>query len=237
MSNKLPQKQIIAMGGGGWGMEPDNPLLDRYIYGLSDKKEPKICFLPTASGDSEQYIERFYKHFAPKPVHLSHLSLFEPPTADLETLILSQDIIYVGGGNTKNLIALWQEWQLDNILWEAWHKGIILCGVSAGSICWFDRGVSDSIPGKRISLKCLGFLPYSNCPHYNWEAYKTGYHTLLSEGLIDSGYAADDGVALHFIGDRLTNIVSSHPEAKAYHLEKKHGEIVETVLEPKYLGQ
>ncbi|MDJ0635534.1 MAG: peptidase E [Xenococcaceae cyanobacterium MO_188.B29] len=237
MSNKLPQKQIIAMGGGGWGMEPDNPLLDRYIYGLSDKKEPKICFLPTASGDSEQYIARFYQHFVPKPTQLSHLSLFEPPTADLETLILSQDIIYVGGGNTKNLIALWKEWQLDNILREAWHKGIILCGVSAGSICWFDRGVSDSIPGTRISLKCLGFLPYSNCPHYNWDAYKTGYHTLLSEGLIDSGYAADDGAALHFIADRLTNIVSSHPEAKAYHLEKKNGEIVETVLDPKYLGQ
>ena len=142
MSNKLPQKQIVAMGGGGWGMEPDNPLLDRYIYGLSDRKEPKICFLPTASGDSEEYIGRFYRHFAPKPAYLSHLSLFKPPTADLETFILDRDIIYVGGGNTKNLIALWKEWQLDTILREAWNRGIILCGLSAGSICWFKEGIT-----------------------------------------------------------------------------------------------
>ena len=109
MSDKLLQRHIVAMGGGGWGMEPDNPLLDWYVYNLSDKAKPKICFIPTASGDSEEYIERFYRHFAPKPAHLSHLSLFKPPTSDLETLILSQDIIYVGGGNTKNLIALWKE--------------------------------------------------------------------------------------------------------------------------------
>ena len=236
MSDKLPQKQIIAMGGGGWGMEPDNPLLDWYIYGLSDKEEPKICFIPTASGDSEQYIKRFYRHFAPKPARLSHLSLFEPATSDLETLILSQDIIYVGGGNTKNLIALWKEWQLDRILRKAWDRGIILCGVSAGSICWFEQGVTDSIPGKRTVLPCLGFLTGSNCPHYNLEAYKSGYHQLLSQGSIGKGYAADDGVALHFVGDRLKNIVSSRPKAQAYYLEKKNEKVIENLLEPLYLG-
>ena len=236
MSAKLPQKQIVAMGGGGWGMEPDNPLLDYYIYGLSDKAEPRICFIPTASGDSEEYIERFYRHFAPKPAHLSHLSLFDLYTSDLETLILSQDIIYVGGGNTKNLIALWKEWQLDRILRTAWNQGVILCGVSAGSICWFEAGITDSIPGKRTVLKCLGFLSGSNCPHYDWEAYKTGYFRLLSEDAIGKGYAADDGVALHFINNRLTNIVSSRPKAKAYCLEKKNKKIVETPLNPRYLG-
>lgn len=140
MSEQVPQKQIVAMGGGGWGMEPNNPLLDWYIYELSGKAEPKICFLPTASGDSEEYIERFYRHFVPKPAHLSHLSLFKPPTSDLENLVLNQDIIYVGGGNTKNLIALWKEWQLDKIFRTAWDRGIILCGLSAGSICWFEEG-------------------------------------------------------------------------------------------------
>ena len=236
MTNKLPQKQIVAMGGGGWGMEPDNPLLDKYIYDLSDKEEPRICFIPTASGDSEDYIERFYQQFVPKPAHLSHLSLFEPPTSDLETLILSQDIIYVGGGNTKNLIALWKEWQLDHILQTAWNRGIILCGVSAGSICWFSEGVTDSIPGERTVLKCLKFLPGSNCPHYNWGAYKDGYHRLLSENLITNGYAADDGVALHFVGDRLQQIVSSRPTAKAYYLENKNGKVVENLLHTQYLG-
>ena len=235
MSNKLPQKQIVAMGGGGWGMEPDNPLLDWYIYNLSDKAEPKICFLPTASGDSEEYIERFYQHFIPKPARLSHLSLFEPSTSDLEIFILSQDIIYVGGGNTKNLIALWKEWQLDRILRIAWNKGIILCGVSAGSICWFEQGVTDSIPGKRTVLKCLGFLTGSNCPHYNWEAYKSGYRDLLSEELIADGYAADDGIALHFIGDRLQRIVSSRPDAKVYYLENQNGKVIENILNPQYL--
>ena len=236
MSDKLPQKQIVAISGGGWGMEPDNPLLDRYIYELSDKVEPRICFIATASGDSEEYIERFYRHFVPKPAHLSHLSLFEPPTSDLETFILERDIIYVGGGNTKNLIALWKEWQLDRILRKAWNRGIILCGVSAGSICWFEQGVTDSIPGKRTVLPCLGFLNGSNCPHYNWKVYKTGYHYLLLEKLIADGYAAEDGVALHFIGDCLKNIVSSRPKAQAYYLETKNGKVIETPLDPEYLG-
>lgn len=237
MSEQLPQKQIVAMGGGGWGMEPDNPLLDWYIYKLSRKAEPRICFLPTASGDSEEYIARFYQDFVPKPAHLSHLSLFKPPTADLETFVLSQDIIYVGGGNTKNLIALWKEWHLDKILRTAWEKGIILCGLSAGSICWFAEGITDSIPGKLTVLKCLGLLSGSNCPHYDGETERRpAYHQLLSQGSISEGYAADDGVALHFIGDRLTNIISSRSEAKAYYLKIKNDRVIETPLYPKYLN-
>lgn len=224
------------MGGGGWGMEPNNPLLDWYIYQLSDREEPKICFIPTASGDSAEYIARFYRHFVPKPAHLSHLSLFDPPTSDLENFIFSQDIIYVGGGNTKNLLALWKEWQLDRILRKAWHRGIILCGVSAGSICWFDVGVTDSIPGEKTVLQCLGFLSGSNCPHYNWEAYKNGYHRLLTAETISQGYAVEDGVALHFISDRLQEIVSSRPEAKAYYLERNNRQVIENLLNPQYLG-
>ena len=231
-----PRKHIVAMGGGGWGMEPNNPLLDFYVYNLLDKSEPKVCFLPTASGDSEKYVSRFYEHFAPQPACLSHLSLFEPPTSDLENLIFEQDIIYVGGGNTKNLIALWKEWQLDRILQKAWEKGIILCGVSAGSICWFQQGVTDSIPGQKTALDCLGFLAGSNCPHYNWDVYREGYHQLLLQGAIANGYATDDGVALHFTGDELSNIVSSRPNAMAYFMENSHGKIKETPLKPKYLG-
>ena len=238
MSDELPPRQIVAMGGGGWGMEPDNPLLDFYIYSLSDKAEPKICFLPTASGDSEEYIARFYQHFAPKPAHLSHLSLFKPHTADLKSFILDQDIIYVGGGNTKNLIALWKEWHLDKILRQAWSQGIILCGLSAGSICWFEEGVTDSIPGKYTSLKCLGFLPGSNCPHYDGEiARRPAYHQLLLEGSISQGYACDDGVALHFVEDRLVNIVSSRPVAMAYFLTKNNSQVQQNPLNPQYLGE
>lgn len=149
---------------------------------------------------------------------------------------MQQDIIYVGGGNTKNLIALWKEWHLDRILRQAWHQGIILCGLSAGSICWFEEGITDSIPGELTPLKCLGFLPGSNCPHYDGETKrKPAYHRLLSQEQISPGYAADDGVALHFIGDRLSKIVSSRPEAKAYYLEIKNRTVIENPLNPLYL--
>ncbi len=230
-------RQIVAMGGGGFSTEPDNLLLDEYILSLAAKKSPQVCFVPTASGDSPRYTVKFYGAFNKLPCTPSHLSLFDPPTADLKSFILEKDIIYVGGGNTKNLIALWKEWGLDSILKEAWEKGIILCGLSAGSICWFDRGVTDSIPGKLTSLECLGFLEGSNCPHYDGEPErKPAYHRLLSTGEISPGYATDDGVGLHFVGEKLKKIVSSRPQAKAYRLEKIRDTVKETPLETIYLG-
>ena len=220
-------------------MKPDNLLLDKYILGLVGKDSPKVCFVPTASGDSDKYIVKFYTSFTTKlPSIPSHLSLFNPPTADLRSFILDKDIIYVGGGNTKNLIALWKEWGLDSILKEAWEQGIVLCGLSAGSICWFSQGVTDSIPGKFTVLECLGFLPGSNCPHYDGESQRRpAYHQLLSTGKISPGYAADDGVGLHFVGDKLEKIVSSRPQAKAYRLEKIDDRVRETPLETIYLGE
>ncbi len=218
-------------------MEPENPLLDRYILGLSKKKTPQVCFVPTASGDSDRYIVRFYSAFVQLPCTPSHLSLFSPPTADLRSFVLDQDIIYVGGGNSKNLIALWKEWGLDDILREAWESGVILSGLSAGSICWFEEGVTDSIPNHLTRLQCLGFLKGSNCPHYDGESQRRpSYHRLLSAGLISEGYAADDGVGLHFIEDKLEKIVSSRPHAKAYRLERIDETVNETPLDPTYLG-
>ncbi len=137
-------KQIIALGGGGFSMEPENSLLDKYILQQSMKKNPKICFLATASGDSENYISRFYHFFEKQDCQPSHLSLFNPSTRNIESFLLDKDIIYVGGGNTKNLLVLWKEWGLDTILKKAWEQGIILAGISAGSICWFEEGVTDS---------------------------------------------------------------------------------------------
>jgi dipeptidase E len=234
-TNSIP-KQIIAMGGGGFSMEPENPSLDKYILGLSNKEKPKICFFPTASGDSDRYIVRFYSAFMQQPCTPCHLSLFNPHTADIKSFILEQNIIYVGGGNTKNLIALWKEWGLNHILREAWKSGIILCGLSAGSICWFEEGVTDSIPGSLTRLQCLGFLKGSNCPHYDGEPERRpAYHQLLSQGIIGEGYATDDGVGLHFIGDKLEKIVSSRPHAKAYRLEKVGKTVKETPLQPTYL--
>lgn len=238
MSNSLPVKQIFAMGGGGFSTEPKHPLLDKYILGLVDKDKPRVCFLPTASGDSAQYIVEFYSAFGKLSCTPSHLSLFNLPTTDLKTFVLEQNIIYVGGGSPKNLIALWREWELDKILREAWEKGIILCGLSAGSMCWFEAGISAYAPGSLNNpVRCLGFLKGSHCPHYDQEPERRlAYHRLLSEGLLDDGYAADNGIGLHFVGNRLEKIVSSRLNAKAYRVEKIGETVKETPLQATYLG-
>ncbi|MCU0534695.1 MAG: peptidase E [Hydrococcus sp. Prado102] len=239
MVDSSPSKQIFAMGGGGFSMEPDNPSLDRYILDLVKKEKPKVCFVPTASGDSDRYIVRFYSAYTKFSCIPSHLPLFfDPSTTDLEAFILEQDIIYVGGGNTKNLLVLWQAWDLDKIFRKAWERGIILCGLSAGSLCWFEAGVSDYFGSGTLNpLQCLGFLKGSHCPHYDGEVNRRpAYHRMVAEGLLDAGYAADDGVGLHFVGDRLENIVSSRPNAKAYRVEKSGDSVKETVLETTYLG-
>lgn len=227
-------KQIIALGGGGFSMEPDNPLLDLYILEQSPEKTPKICFIPTASGDADSYIARFYDFFKQQNCEPTHLSLFKPPAQALEEFVLSQDILYVGGGNTKNLLALWREWGLDRIIEKAWNQGIILAGISAGSICWFEQGVTDSYGEELHPLTCLGLLSGSNCPHYDGEVDRRPvFQRLLQQEQIKPGLAADDGVALHFIGDGLHDAVSSRPYAKAYRVRKGYEEAVET----RFLGK
>jgi dipeptidase E len=230
-------KQIIAMGGGGFSMEPENPLLDKYILKQSQSIKPKICFLPTASGDSEGYIQRFHKAFSNFECESSHLSLFKLPTNDIEDYILEKDIIYVGGGNTRNLLVLWKEWNLDRYLKKAWENNTILTGISAGSICWFEEGVTDSIPGKLTKLECLGFLSGSNCPHYDGEMdRRPSYHRLMITNKISRGMAADDGVALHYYDDEIYRVVSSRPQARAYDVNFIDGKVKETEVMPIYLA-
>lgn len=230
------KKQIIAIGGGGFSVEPENPLLDVYILNQSSKIKPKICFIPTASGDSSNYISSFYDFFDEQDCEPSHLSLSNPQTRDVESFILEKDIIYVGGGNTRDLLSLWEEWGLDHILKKAWNQGIILAGISAGSICWFEEGVTDSYGDKLEPIKCLGFLKGSNCPHYDEETNRRqSYHELLANSKIKGGIATDDGVALHYVEQEISNIISSRPHSKAYHVyfDKTLKEIE---LETTYLG-
>jgi dipeptidase E len=229
-------RQIIVLGGGGFSMEPDNPLLDLYILKQVKKTEPQICFIPTASGDSDNYISRYYNFFNQQNCNPSHLSLFEPPTRNLESFILEKDIVYVGGGNTKNLLALWKEWGLDDILRKAWNEGVILAGLSAGSICWFEEGVTDSFGDGLEPIKCLGFLKGSNCPHYDGEiGRKPAYHKLIETKKIKSGVATDDGVAIHYKEQEISKIVSSRPNAKAYRVSFEK-EVIETELQTDFLG-
>jgi peptidase E len=230
------ERQIVAMGGGGFSMEPDNPLLDDYVLGLSGKSRPRICFLPTASGDDPTYLVSFYTAFAGK-ADASHLPLFARRGEDVMTFLLGQDVIYVGGGNTENMLAIWRIHGVDRALRTAWEAGVVLAGLSAGSLCWFETGTTDSFGTTLERLSDgLGFLPGSHCPHYDGETTRrAAYHALVADGL-PGGYAVDDSAALHFVGTDLREVVSSRPEASAYRVERVDGAVVETRLPTRYLG-
>ncbi len=229
-------EQIIALGGGGFSMEPDNLALDQYILDQSSAERPKVCFLGQASAEHADYMIGFYNAFSKLQSTPSHLSLFQPHTADIRDFLLSQDIIYVGGGNTKSMLALWREWQLDQILRDAMQEGTILAGISAGAICWFEQGTTDSIPGKLTALDCLGYLKGSCSPHYDGEGdRRPTYHRMIQSGEILSGHAFDDGVGGHFIDGELHHVVSSRPNAKGYFVEKVGDKAIETELETHYL--
>ena len=229
--------QIIAMGGGGFSMEPQNPLLDDYVLAQSRKRTPRICFLGGASGDSSSYTEQFYTTFSRRRCEPTHLNLFRTPPPDVETIIARQDIFYVGGGSTRNLLLLWREWKIDAMLRRAWRRGAVMCGLSAGSLCWFESGVSDSFGPELAPVRALGWLRGSHCPHYDGEAMRRpAYHAMVGNGALPAGYAADDGAALHFVGRRLHRVVSSRPNAKAYRVERRRGEIRETPLDVEFLG-
>lgn len=230
----MKKQQIIALGGGGFSEEPDNPLLDLYVLDQAGVLTPKICFLPTASGDSESYLLKFYQFFARQNCRTSHLSLFNPHTAKIEDFILSQDIIYVGGGNTKSMLALWREWGLDRILKKAYDNGIVLAGVSAGAICWFEQGATSSIPEKISALPCLGFLPESCCPHFESEPLRQeAVPRMIKTGEMTSGYAIDNSVALHFIDGKISKAVASVKGRRAQYLNQD-GDV--TDLDVVYLG-
>lgn len=224
------------MGGGGFSMEPENLKLDEYLLSLSKKENPKICFIGTASGDAESYIERFYTSMKNLHCEPSHLALYRPPQGSLREFVMDKDIFYVGGGNTRNLLVLWKEWGLDKLLIEAHEQGAVLAGISAGSICWFEQGLTDSVTGKLLPLDCLGLLKGSNCPHYDGEAQRRPvYESAILNGEMKSGIACDDGVAAHFINGKLHKFVSSRDETKAYQVELKADKVIKSEVLPVYL--
>jgi peptidase E len=227
-------RQIIAFGGGGFAMEPDNLRLDRYIVQAARHSNPTVCFLPTASGDSDNYILRFYTAFSTLPCRPRHLPLFRQPR-DLAGFVAECDVIYVGGGNTRNMLAIWRVCQLDSMLRQAWESGTVLCGLSAGAICWFQQGLTDSA-GSLDPVECLGFLSGSCVPHYDGEpGRRPAYHEFVRQGALAAGYALDDGAALHFIGDRIAHIVTSRPAARAFHVRCEGGSVVEEPLPTRFL--
>lgn len=211
--------QIIAIGGGGFASEPQNPALELYILAQVLTRNPSICFLPTATGDDSGYIAKFYAAFAKHRCRPTHFPLFArtPDPRDL----LAQDIIYVGGGNTKSMLAVWRDWQLPTFLWRAWSRGTVLAGVSAGAICWFQAGVTDSWAGNLAPLRCLGWLPNACCPHYDGEKERRpATHSFVASGRLPETLALDDGAAAHFVGRKLLRVVISRPNAGAYRVRR-----------------
>ena len=212
-----PQQQIIAIGGSGFLTDAQTRALERYVIRQARSKEPAVCFIPTANGDSDASLLRFYTIFSQLPGKLSHLVFFRRTPRDLRSLLLSQDVIYVGGGNTRSMLAVWREWGLPEILREAWESGIVLAGRSAGAICWFEQGVTDSLAEVLVPLDCLGFLPGSCCPHYDGEADRRPfYHQLLLDNKIGPGIAIDDGVGVHFRGTEPYRVITPREKAGAY---------------------
>jgi dipeptidase E len=232
--------QIIAFGGGGFSMESGNPLLDDHVLSLARRKRPHVCFVPTASGDADHYVVRFYRRFS-SVAHTSHVSLFRRDRGsgavegDLREHLLAQDIIYVGGGSVLSLLGTWAAHGLPAILEECWRRGVILCGGSAGSLCWFDEAVT-AFHGPPQRVRALGLLPFSNCVHYDAEPERrTEFHAYVAAGMT-AGYGADDGCALHFVGTQLHDVVTSKRSAGAYLVQAVGGEAVETALAVRQLG-
>jgi peptidase E len=232
------KKQILAIGGMALPPDLDNLLLIEYFLGLTAKRKPKVAFIGTAHGDADMGRLRFYagfSQFSCKPVHLP---FFARTPRDLESFVLEQDAIYVGGGNTKSMLAVWRDWGLDVHLRRAWERGVVLGGASAGSICWFEHGVTDSIAGPLTALPCLGFLAGSNCPHYDSERdRRPTFRKLVARGTMPDGYAADDGAALHYIDGRLARVVASVRKAKGYRVSRSGKRAVERRVATRYLGR
>jgi dipeptidase E len=187
-------RQIVAIGG---VTSPGDRAFFPYIIAQARRDRPRVGFLPTASGDSDPFIVRFYESFAPLPCEPSHLALFRS-TPDLDTYIPAQDIILVAGGNTKSMLAVWREWGLDVLLRQAWESGTILAGFSAGAICWFAEGLSDSWADRLAPVPGLELITGSCCPHYGNEPQRRPvFHELVASGVMQPGIGIDDGAALH----------------------------------------
>jgi peptidase E len=228
---------VFAMGGGGFTMEPANPMLDEFVLSLAGRREPRILFLPTASGDPAAQIAAFQSRFGDRACRPQHLSLFrlhgkKRPLADI---VLEQDIVYVGGGSMHNLLAIWRAHGLDRILMGAWRRGVVLAGLSAGAMCWFQGGVTRS-SGPPCPVAGLGLLPGSLTVHADGEPERLPvWLDAVRSGRLPGGWAADDGVGLLFRGHALDRVVSSRPGAAALRVDAVGGELVRSRIEPELL--
>lgn len=232
------QRTVLAMGGGGFTMEPANPLLDDFVLSLARSKVPRILFLPTASGDASAQVNAFRDRFAARACVPQQLSLFRlrELRRTLASVVLEQDIVYVGGGSMRNLLALWRAHGLDGLLLEAWRRGTVLAGLSAGAMCWFEWGITCS-SGAPEAIPGTGLIEGSFTVHADGEPERLpSFLTQVRDGAIPGGWAVDDGVGLLFRRRRLTRTVSSREGAGAQRIDAIAGELVRRRIEPELLG-
>jgi peptidase E len=234
------RKHILAIGGGALMPRDGFPLYIEEAARLSGKARPKVCVLNTAEGDNPASTLRFYNRLADGPAEVRHLALFPMPNvADPEDLLLSQDVVWVGGGSVANMLAVWRVHGLDEVFRKAWAAGVVLMGSSAGGICWFEGGTTDSFgPELRPFTDGLGFLQGSYCPHYLSEARRRPlYHRLVGEGALPDGYACDDGVGLHFVDEELVEVVADRAGAEGFVVRRGPvGVVKESALAVRFLG-
>jgi peptidase E len=231
--------QIVAFGGGGFSTDWGNTLLDDYVLALTGCERPRVCFLPTASGDADHYVVRFYRAFAASRCEPSHISLFRRETGVGDPLahLLAQDLVYVGGGSLVSLLGTWRAHGIDRALRQAWQTGVVMCGGSAGSLCWFSHALSGFHEGPARRIEALGFLPCSNAVHYDDEpGRREAFRDAVADGM-PGGYGASDAAALHFVGTELERVVSSRPRARAFEVSAgAGGNARERKLPVSYLG-
>jgi dipeptidase E len=222
------QQRILAIGGVQLGPGSTDWPLHQFLLDLSGRERPRICMLATASGENPSGLASFYATFA-RHADPTHLDLFGRRIADIEGFLLEQDVIYVGGGNTANMLAIWRLHGVDKVLKKAWESGVVLAGWSAGANCWFEGSSTDSFgPGLDPLKDGLRFLPGSFCPHYDSESLRRPrYEELVGTGALPDGFAADDGVGLLFEGRQLVEAVASLPGQHAYRVERRKGSSVD----------
>ena len=235
----MAERHIVAMGGGGFSMEPRNPMLDDFVLSVARRKRrPRVCFIGTASGDNDYYLRRFYEAFPPSLASSSHLAFFERTVRDLKSFVMDQEVIYVGGGSSANLLAVWRLHALDKALRAAWNAGVVMAGISAGAICWFEDGITDSFGMPYRALNDgLGFVRGACCPHYDGEKERAPILKRLIKRGFPTTLALDDGAAAHFVGTRLAEVVSSRPKARAMRIALVNGAIVEKAIAVRYLAR
>jgi dipeptidase E len=231
-------KRILALGGGGFLLENRHSPIDQFIVSLTGKVRPRVCFLPTASGDLPQNIDKFYEAYGALDCEPFHLSFFRNPVpravalANIAESLLGMDAIFVGGGNTKSALAVWREWGLQDILYRALSSGVLLCGVSAGAMCWYDSGLTDSVWGAGfLPLRCLGFLAGACSVHYHAEpGRRDKLHDGVQTRAFPDAIGIDDYAGVVYEDGRIAQVVNWRRGATAYRVSCRDGQVIEEPL-------